>query len=228
MSGYQTGGSFTWKSSATPDPGIRSVTVVAQDCSMIFARIVGVLTLNDFDILDARSYRQENNTLAILKVRAIGERRSEAARLKQAEKDLRAVRAGSVNLGRVFREKQRSFRRTHFQAPSHMPIGISVSNSSSFLFTTIEISANDFPGILFTISDTILRCGLEIWNTKIATQKDRISDTFYVKKTDGRKISSPERIITVKTKLRTALVGLGAVGGASALRPLSGFRRRTP
>jgi [protein-PII] uridylyltransferase len=162
---------------------------------------VGVLSLNDFDILDARSYRQDSNTLGAFKVRSLPSPLSEENRLKRAEKQLDAVVKTGFNLGFAFRKKMTDRGRL---SSLQKPFDVDIDNDSSFLFTLIEVRADDFPGVLFTITDAIVKCGLDIWNTRISTVSGRIQDTFYVKEFNGRKIKSPDQISTLRAKLRNA------------------------
>jgi [protein-PII] uridylyltransferase len=196
-------GGFVWNT-AKAGIGVWSITVVAKGQPLIFAQIVGVLSLNDFDIIDARSFRQEQNTLVTVKVRVLPSQISEYQRLRQAEADLRAALTGGMNLAKSFKEKMNMRSRLNPALLAQTPPEVTVDNKSSFLFSLIQVQADDFPGVLFTITDTILRCDLDIWNTRIATHDTRIQDVFFVKDLNGRKIESPGQISSVQAQLRNA------------------------
>lgn len=193
-------GSFVWNSTRTSAPGIRSVTVIAKDCPMVFSKAVGVLSLNDFDIADARSYRQDNSTLGAFKVKALPGPGTEEERLRRAENQLKGVLNGRLNLSLEFRKKI-SARMGGFP---QSPLELRIDNESSFLFTLIEVKTDDFPGVLFTVADAILKSGLDIWNAKISTVNGKICDVFYVKDHSGQKIRSEEDISAIRAKMRNA------------------------
>ena len=94
------------------------------------------------------------------------------------------------------------------QPGSRSPLTTEIDNDSSFLFSLIQVETEDFPGVLFIIADTILKSGLDIWNTKISTRNRRISDIFYVKDLNGKKITTSNQMDMVKARLRNAFHSL--------------------
>ncbi len=197
-------GSFVWNSTRTSTPGVRSVTVIAKECPMIFSKAVGVLSLNDFDILDARSYRQNSSTLGAFKVKALPGSDSEKERFVRAEQQLKDVLDGRMNLNMEFRKKM-SARTAGFPNLSQQAsLQVEIDNESSFLFTLIEVKTDDFPGVLFAVSDAILKSGLDIWNAGISTVNGKICDTFYVKDQNGKKIMAEDEIAAIRSKMRTS------------------------
>lgn len=203
---YGTGrsGSFVWNATNTSAPGVRSVTVIAKDCPMIFSKVVGVLSLNDFDILDARSYRQNSSTMGAFKVKGLPGPGTEEDRLHRAEHHLKGVLNGTLNLPIAFRKKMSARTAGSLKRGDRKSLEAEVDNDSSFLFTLIEVKADDFPGVLFTIADAILKCDLDIWNAKITTANGQICDTFYVKTLAGQKISSEKEASRIRAALRNA------------------------
>ncbi|MEZ4527948.1 MAG: hypothetical protein R2941_18705 [Desulfobacterales bacterium] len=195
---------FVWNATKTSAPDVRSVTVIAKDCPMIFSKAVGVLSLNDFDILDARSYRQNSSTLGAFKIKALPGFGTEADRLLRAQDHLKGVLNGTLNLRIAFRKKMSARTAGNPKLASRRPLEAAVDNDSSFLFTLVEVKADDFPGVLFTVADAILRCDLDIWNAKITTAEGRICDTFYVKKLTGQKVGSDKEASLIRAALRNA------------------------
>ncbi|MEJ2101082.1 MAG: [protein-PII] uridylyltransferase, partial [Desulfobacterales bacterium] len=82
------------------------------------------------------------------------------------------------------------------------PHRIRVDNTSSSFFTIIEVFTYDFPGLLFSITDALFRCGLNIWVAKIATKSDQVVDVFYVRDVNGQKVDLPDQV----TKIEAALM----------------------
>jgi len=197
-------GSFVWNATTTSAPDILSVTVIAKDCPMIFAKVVGVLSLNDFDITEARSYRQNHSTLNAFKVKALAGAGTGKERLCRAEQHLKGVLHGTVNLPLSFRKKMSGRAASNPQLANRLPLEAQIDNDSSFLFTLIEVKADDFPGVLFSITDAILKSDLDIWNAKITTANGRICDTFYVKTQAGDKLGEGEDLSLIRAKLRNS------------------------
>ncbi|MDM8536372.1 hypothetical protein QUF70_06430 [Desulfobacterales bacterium HSG17] len=197
-------GSFMWTVSKTPNPSIHSITVFAKECPMVFPKVAGVLSLNYFDIVDVRNYRQNKNSLGTFKVQALKGNILKEEDFKRAEQCLKAVLSGRLNLEQAFRQKMSDLDRTKLRNSASDNISVEVNNDNSFLFSLIEVSADDFPGILYKISDAVMKSGLDIWNAHIETNNKKIQDVFYVKDLKGRKLEQ-EQIITVVSRVKKAL-----------------------
>jgi [protein-PII] uridylyltransferase len=91
------------------------------------------------------------------------------------------------------------------QRVSRKPHRIRVDNKSSSFFTIIEVFTYDFPGLLFSISDALFKCGLNIWVAKIATKADQVVDVFYVWDLSGQKIDEPDQVTRIKTAIMERL-----------------------
>ncbi|MFV9646788.1 MAG: hypothetical protein ACNYWU_13275, partial [Desulfobacterales bacterium] len=79
-------------------------------------------------------------------------------------------------------------------------------NESSSFFTIIEVFTYNFPGLLFTITDTLYRCGLDILVAKIATKADQVVDIFYVRNFEGQKVDSDDQIAKIKAGIEKMLI----------------------
>jgi len=203
---------FIWKVTKTSEPDIRAVTVISKNCPGIFSKIAGVFTLNGLDIVHARSYRQNDNTLDIFKVSAFpGSLMNESA-IVNAESNLKASLSGRLDLSGEFRKKMASYCHRLVQVRDlnqHRKISVNphvtVNNDNSLLFSIIEVSADDFPGLLFSITDAIFRCGLKVWMSKISTKGNRVTDIFYVKDAEERKAESPLRVANIRASILEAI-----------------------
>ncbi|MEW6672412.1 MAG: [protein-PII] uridylyltransferase [Thermodesulfobacteriota bacterium] len=196
---------FIWNVSRTDDSDTRTVTVCAKDRPGFFSKVAGVFTLNSIDILDAQIYTWRNNTaLDIFRVLPPPDRLFEEERWSRAHAHLTEALAGSLDLTKAVGEKTDRVR--WMESPLvFSPHKVVVDNDSSSFFTIIEVFANDFPGLLFTVTDTLFRCGLDIWVAKIATKVDQVVDVFYVRDFDGQKIDSAEQIAAIQAAVGRAI-----------------------
>jgi [protein-PII] uridylyltransferase len=92
--------------------------------------------------------------------------------------------------------KPRTARRAH---------RVRIDNTSSSFFTIVEVFTYDFPGLLYSIADTLFRLELDIWVAKIATKVDQVVDVFYVRDIAGQKVDAPERVAAVREALLARL-----------------------
>jgi [protein-PII] uridylyltransferase len=98
---------------------------------------------------------------------------------------------------------------------SRKPARVVVSNEESDFYTIVDVTANDRLGLLHDLTRTIADHGSEIYISKAATVLDQVTDTFYLKDAQGKKLSDPDGI----ERLRAALLAaaergeVGLVGG---------------
>jgi [protein-PII] uridylyltransferase len=61
--------------------------------------------------------------------------------------------------------------------------------------------------LLFTITDALFRCQLDVWVAKIATRVDQVVDVFYVRDFDGQKVDAPEQVASIRNHIEEVLGG---------------------
>ena len=91
------------------------------------------------------------------------------------------------------------------QRLSRKPHRVRVDNKSSSFFTIVEVFTYDFPGLLFSITDALFNCGLNIWVAKIATKADQVVDVFYVRDMNGQKVDMPDQVKNIKAAIMERL-----------------------
>ena len=93
----------------------------------------------------------------------------------------------------------------HCSAKAAIPTLIEFDNEISQSRTVVEIQTEDRLGLLYALTRTLTDLSLDISIAKIATEKGAAIDTFYVQDHAGTKITDPERLATIKTKLEAAI-----------------------
>jgi len=196
---------FVWKIDKSAELNTRTLTVCAKDRPGFFSKISGVLTLNSIDILNARIYTWRNNiALDIFKVRPPLDQIFEDEKWERAATALRAALSDELNISEAL-EEHLSIYGTEEPRTSKRPHRVVVDNESSSFFTIIEVFTYDFPGLLFSITDTLYKCGLDIWFAKIATKVDQVVDIFYVRDINGQKAGAPAQVLEMETAIRIML-----------------------
>jgi [protein-PII] uridylyltransferase len=196
---------FVWNVTPTPYSNTRTVTVCAKDRPGLFSKISGIFTLNNLNILDAQAFTWRNNiALDIFEVTPPPDQLFEADRWKRAEGGLQAALTGRLDLAKALKEKMAAYR-TSSRSTRQRPHRVVVDNESSSFFTIVEVFTYDFPGLLYSITDALFRCRLDVWVSKIATNVDQVVDVFYVRDFDGQKIDIPEQVAAVKAAIEEVL-----------------------
>jgi len=121
-----------------------------------------------------------------------------------AEENLHAALSDALNLPAALKKKVQPYRNGKARL-SRKPHRVRVDNTSSSFFTIIEVFTYDFPGLLFSITDALFRCGLNIWVAKIATKSDQVVDVFYVRDVNGQKVDLPDQVAKIKAALMERL-----------------------
>jgi [protein-PII] uridylyltransferase len=192
---------FIWDIKHSADADTRTVTICAKDRPGLISRIAGVFTLHNIDILDVQVFTWRNGiALDIFKVKPPPDKIMEDEKWQRAENKLGQALSDGVNLGSALKRKVSIFGQFG-QRVSRKPHRIQVDNTSSSFFTIIEVFTYDFPGLLFSITDALFQCGLNIWVAKIATKADQVVDVFYVWDLNGQKIDEPDQVAEIKTAI---------------------------
>ncbi len=196
---------FVWNVTRTADPNRRTVKICAQDRPGLFSKIAGVFTLNNIDIIDAQIFTWRNKiAVDIFEVKPPPDQFFEEERWARAEENLQSALAGKLDLTAGLSEKVSRYR-TKKRPTAVRPNRIVVDNKSSSFFTIIEVFTYDFPGLLYSITDALFRCRLDIWIAKISTKVDQVVDVFYVRDFDGQKVDSPQQEKIIKAAIKEIL-----------------------
>lgn len=194
---------FIWTVSRWKSANTRTVKVCAKDRPGLFSKIAGTFTMNNMDIIDAQIFTWRNQiAVDIFEVKAPPDRLYENERWAQAEKELNSALSGELDLATALEEKLTEAMRRMKSRSTKRPTRVVVDNQSSSYFTIVEVFTYDFPGLLFSITDSLFRCGLDIWVAKIATKVDQVVDIFYVRDFDGQKVDSAEQIEVIRSTVK--------------------------
>jgi len=192
---------FIWNIKRSPHANTRKVTICAKDRPGLISKIAGLFTLHNIDILDVQVFTWRNNiALDIFEVKPPPDLIMEDDKWKRAEKKLGEALSDGINLASALKKKVPVFGQFG-QRVSRKPHRVRVDNKSSSFFTIIEVFTYDFPGLLFSITDALFLCGLNIWVAKIATKADQVVDVFYVWDLNGQKIDEPDQVAEIKAAI---------------------------
>ena len=196
---------FIWDIRRPADASTRTVTICAKDRPGLISKIAGVFTLNNINILDVQIFTWRNQiALDIFRVKPPPDLILEDEKWHLAKENLFAALSDALDLATALKKKVQAYRNGK-AALSRKPHRIRVDNTSSSFFTIIEVFTYDFPGLLFSITDALFRCELNIWVAKIATKADQVVDVFYVRDMNGQKVDMPDQVAKIKATLMERL-----------------------
>ena len=85
------------------------------------------------------------------------------------------------------------------------PTRIEIDNSTSDRFTIVDVFTHDRMGLLYTITRTLFELGLSVGVAKIGTHLDQVVDVFYVTDPASGKVTDPDRLAEITSRLKTAI-----------------------
>ncbi len=86
-----------------------------------------------------------------------------------------------------------------------LPTKVKVDNSTSDLYSIIDVFAHDRPGLLYAIARVLFELDLSVATAKIGTYLDQVVDVFYVTEASGAKIQREDRVHQIRNALNQAI-----------------------
>ncbi len=186
------------------EPGVTEYTFYTYDAITpgLFSKMAGVLAAKGLQIMAAQVFTQSNGTVVdtfqVVDPDYPGAVPPE--RIAAITGEVQAVLTGKETIESLFVKGHR-FRLQKEAQPAYQPVRVELDNDSSHKFTIIDIFAPDRRGLLYLIAKTIFELGLSVHSAKIATRLDQIVDVFYVQGPDQGKMTDPDKMREVKTRL---------------------------
>jgi [protein-PII] uridylyltransferase len=187
-----------------PRGGLQELSFCTQDQPYRLSQLCGVLTINDFNILEAYAFTRKDGTVidvfGVEDIAGDDGRGDFEARVKAVQEDTESAIRGTLNLDKATERhavKWRRRRRMRIPAPAN----VKFENDLSDDFTIIDVFADDAPGLLFKITRALSREGLVIGRAHISTEADRAIDSFYVVDNSARKVTAAGRLNAIRVTL---------------------------
>ncbi|HKJ25783.1 MAG TPA: HD domain-containing protein, partial [Myxococcota bacterium] len=179
--------------------------VCTRDVPRLYSTVAGVLTAGNINILGSHVYTTRSGlALEVYRVGTPpgGEEEQEVT-WNEVHRLLRGALEGEVDVAEMAHQRRRVLGRP--APPVASPQSVLVSNSESDFYTIVDVAANDRRGLLFELTRTIADLGYEVFISKAATILDQVTDTFYLKDRDGKKITDPSALERLERTLRAVL-----------------------
>ena len=180
----------------------RELLVVVPSAPTVLGAVAGAVSLNGLNVLSAAVHTAGGMTaLSVFVEPPAGVGLDWGPLLV----DIRAALAGDlVPAGRLARWADAAARGGDPLAPepvtdSYVKFDNEISSS-----TVIEVAAPDSLGLLYWITEALVRSGLHIEQARVQTLGDHVVDSFYVHDGSGGKITGGDRLESIATAVRRA------------------------
>ena len=181
------------------------IVVISPDRPGLFSRVAGVLSLNGLTVLEAAAHSAENQ-MALEQFRVQSNFDSEIP-WDRVIRDLEKALDGRLALAARLEELSKTYRR-----PRRLPGLVThpeviVDNGLSHEATVLEVRAPDGVGVLWRITRALHELDLDITSAKIQTIGTDAVDSFYVRDSEGRKITDHDYLGEIRRSLLYSLEG---------------------
>ncbi|MGJ5175338.1 [protein-PII] uridylyltransferase [Bradyrhizobium oligotrophicum] len=183
-----------------PARGVTELTIFAMDHPWLLSIIAGACASAGANIVDAQIYTTTDgralDTIAISREYERDE--DEGRRATRIGETIEQVLEGKLRLPDAV--ARRTTRGKQHKAFSVEP-EVTINNQWSELYTVIEVSGLDRPGLLYELTTAISKLNLNIASAHVATFGERARDVFYVTDLLGAQINAPTRQAAIKSAL---------------------------
>jgi len=191
--------------------GVTELTILAIDHPWLLSIIAGACASAGANIVDAQIYTTTDgralDTISIS--REYDRDDDEGRRARRIGEMIEQVLEGKLRLPDVVARRAAGRGRAR---PFVVEPEVTINNQWSELYTVIEVSGLDRPGLLYELTTAISKLNLNIASAHVATFGERARDVFYVTDLLGAQINAPTR----QAAIRSALLHLLASDTAAA------------
>jgi len=188
-----------------------------RDVHGLYSNVAGVLTAHHMNILGANVYTtRDGMALEVYRVATpAGDEASRAQVWEDFLGSLERVLRGEITVAELLKRRGRPIGALIAPSPGR-PEEVELSNDESDFYTIVDVLANDRLGLLHDLTRVIAEHGYEVYISKAGKVLDQVSDTFYLKDAEGRKISDEGAIAALRRDLLLA-IRTGEAGAAAAV-----------
>jgi [protein-PII] uridylyltransferase len=182
---------------------IWELTLMSRQPLGLLTMAAGTLTLNQLDIRKAKTHTKKNG-VAFQTFEVAALKPAMEISWEQVMADLEKTIQGRLALDYRLAVLAAEQKRERKWVPAK-PDEVVVDNHSSDQYTIIEVYTTDRPGLLYSITRTMLDLHLQVFLAKISTRMDQVADIFYVLTQEGQRVEDPEHAEEIKNALLFSL-----------------------
>ncbi|MDQ1404316.1 MAG: [protein-PII] uridylyltransferase, partial [Actinomycetota bacterium] len=163
------------------------VTVMTDDRPGVFSRVAGVLALHGLEVLTAAAHSTDDGR-ALNRFRVVDPVRPEPPWPKIVA-DLHLALEGRLALDARLAERSRTYSPRRRSMPKPAGAKVTFDDDASSEATVIDVEGPDAIGVLYRITRALADLDLDIRSAKVQTLGSSVVDAFYVRDSEGKKIT---------------------------------------
>ncbi len=161
-------------------PELTILTVAARDRTGLFCALSGALAVNGVDVLGATAHTTDD--AIALDVLRVARRLGGETDWKRVKRMIEGALDGSLDLRAELAKRVRTYQSRQTSMPAAAP-EILVDDGIEERATVVEVRAADGIALLYRVSDTLTKLGLDIVSAKVTTLGHEVVDSFSVRRT---------------------------------------------
>ncbi len=191
-----------------PTDDFERLTIATRDRPGVLAAVAGTLAVHGVSVLGGNAYtRADGVAIDVLHVRDEGGQAIDGDRWRSLDHALPLAIAGTYpvaeRLATALGQRSRA-------AASAIVTSVQVDNAASSEYSVVEVRTADRAGLLYAVAHVLHELALEIHLAKIDTLGGEVADAFYVLRTNGRRVETPDEIERVCRRVTEAIATLGS------------------
>ncbi|WP_163327554.1 [protein-PII] uridylyltransferase [Desulfurobacterium thermolithotrophum] len=186
-----------------PDIGFTKVTIVTKYRRGLFNKIAGILSYLGLNIKGAninKAIEDECDCMVYtIHVSTISGESVPCEKLESFEKLLKELYSGNLDFEDF---PQNIIRPKGFRRNIPLPVNkVKIDNKTSDRYTIVEVSTYDRLGVLYAITKVLLEMNTRLRRAIIATEGNRVIDSFYITDIEYRKITDAKLLKEIEEKI---------------------------
>ncbi len=185
-----------------PERDCWSLLMLSKDRPGLLAKLCGVLSLHNLNVLGARVFTWPDKTVVdMLEVKPVADISFKEQNWLRLEEDLNLAINYRLDIGVRLYEKRKKFRTNPERHVQRLEKKVVVNNNISDRFTVFSVYGADNRGTLYHLAQVLSDSNLDIHRARIATEVEQLIDVFYITMQDGGKLKDKEELEKIKLSL---------------------------
>jgi [protein-PII] uridylyltransferase len=178
------------------------VVVAAPDRPGLLSAVAGALALHGMDVRAANVSGEDGVAVEVFTVEVARGTWPDTARLRE---DLVAVLSDTGTIGERLSERERTYP-VRRRSAAHVPgADVRIDNEASESASVLEVRAPDEIGLLHHITRVLFEADLDVVSARVSTLGELVVDAFYVRESDGKKVTDPRRLREITAAIWASL-----------------------
>jgi [protein-PII] uridylyltransferase len=189
---------LSWELQKLAHAPVTKIVLCTYDRPGLFTKMVGVFTLNNIKVLEARVFTLKNGlAFDIYGVTNPLDPYREAEIWSKINEDVRLALKDRLPLDELIQKKERM---TQYSARygEQQAKKVHINNEISDFFSVIEVRSDTGVELLYNLAKQMFSLGLDIRIAKFNSDEEMMTGNFYVRDSSGQKILEQDQIDEIK------------------------------